>query len=130
MSEIDSKRLRAIEIKLTNIVNAVINKAATDPEFANQLEEVLISDSLRKILGEKNKKAKKPAFNPVAYLHEHDKDKLRVELDGKTDSELRLILRSEGIRKGKELKSLERQQMIDEIALYSDRTLKQGSAFL
>jgi hypothetical protein len=130
MPEIDSKRPIAIKTKLTNFVNAVINKAATDHEFANQLEEVLIGNSFRKIPGEKKKNAGKPAFNPVEYLHVHDKDKLRVELERKTDSELRLILRSEGIRKGKELKSLERQQMIDEIASNSERILKQGSVFL
>jgi len=130
MSETNPRRLKALKTKLTNLVNCVLNKAAIDAEFATQLEEVLISDSLRAILREKKKKARKSVFNPVAYLHEHDKDKLRVELEGKTDSELQLILRSEGIRKGKALKNIERQQMIDEIVLNSEHRLKQGSAFL
>lgn len=130
MSEIDSAILKSLETKLTNLVTCVLNKASNDPEFARQLEEILLSDSLQKTLREGKKKAKKHDFHPVAFLHEHGEEKLRMELEGKTDAELRVVLRSEGIRKGKELKSIERKEMIEEIMVDSSRKLKQGSSFL
>lgn len=130
MSEIDLTILKALETKLTNIVSCVLNKASNDPEFARQLEEILLSDSLQKTLREGKKKTKKHEFHPVTFLHEYGEEKLRTELEGKTDAELRLVLRSEGIRKGKELKSIERKEMIEEIMSDSGRKLKQGSSFL
>lgn len=130
MSEVNPARLKALELKLTSLMNCILNKAAIDADFMSQLEEVLLSDSLRAVLRESKKKAKKSFFNPVAYLHEHNENELRTELEGKTDTDLRLILRSEGIRKGKELKNIERRQMIDEIIQSSVRRLRQGSSFL
>ena len=130
MSELNPAQIKALEIKLTNLVNCILNKALVDAEFANRLEEVLISDSLRVLLKERKKKPIKSVFNPVAFLQEHNEIELRTELEEKTDTDLRSILRSEGIRKGKELKNIERQQMINEIVQSSIRRLKQGSSFL
>ena len=130
MPEIDVVMLKSLETKLTNLVTCILNKASSDPEFARQLEEIVLSDSLQKTIRESKKKTKKHVFNAVTYLHENGEDKLRVELEGKTDTELRQVLRTEGIRKGKELKNIERQKMIEEIIANSSRKLKQGSAFL
>jgi hypothetical protein len=130
MSETKIKQIKALEVKLTSLVNCILNKAASDTEFATQLEEVLLSDSLRVVLQENKKKAQKSTFNPIAFLRENSIDILKAELERKTDSELRLIVRAEGIKKGKELKSMERQQMIDEVIQNSERRLKQGSVFL
>ena len=130
MQETNPENLKAIERKLTNLVNCILNKASTDPEFASQLYDILISDSLKAILREKKKRPKELAFNLVAFLHEHGKEELLKTLREKPDSDLRIMLRSEGIRKGKELKALERQQMIDEIFAHSEKKLKQGSVFL
>lgn len=130
MSETNPEIQKALETKLTNLLRCVLTEAEKNEEFAQRLEEILISDSLRNILGENKKKLQKDAFNVVGFLHEHGEDKLREELGIKTDSELKEILRSEGIKKGKELRTIDRQQMIEEIVTKSQRRLRQGSSFL
>lgn len=130
MSENNPEMLKALESKLTNLVHCILNEAQRNDEFARQLEEVFISDSLRKILGESKKKPQRDVFNVIGFLHENGEAKLRAELERKTDSELREILRSEGIKKGKELKVTTRQQMVEEIITNSQRRLTQGSSFL
>ncbi len=132
MSEISHDNLKAIESKLNNLVKVIMNKAESDPEFASKLEEVLLSDSLRKSISNKKTKAKKENFNAVAYLHEHGEPKLQEELSTKTDDELRQIMRSEGIKiqKVKGVKSIDRQEIIEEIVLKTQRRLNQGSVFL
>jgi hypothetical protein len=130
MSETNPEILRALETKLTNLSRCILNEAERNDEFARRLEEVLISDSLRNILGETKKKPQKDIFNSVGFLHENGEGKLREELERKTDSELREILRSEGIKKGKELKVINRQQVIEEIITNSQRRLTQGASFL
>jgi hypothetical protein len=130
MSEAKPEILKALEIKLTNLLRCILDEAERSDDFAQQLEDILISDSLKNILRESKKKPKKNVFNAVGFLHENGVDKLREELEGKTDSELREILRSEGIKKGKELKSIDRQQMIEELISISGQRLSQGSSFL
>jgi hypothetical protein len=66
----------------------------------------------------------------VTFLHEHGEERLRGELGLKTDSELREIIRREGILKGKEVNALGRDKMINDIVSHSDRRLRQGVAFL
>ena len=130
MSETNSEILKAIEIKLNSLVRCILTEAEKNTEFAGQLEEILISDSLKNDLGESKRRTPKELFNVVGFLHENGVDKLREELETKTDSELREILRSEGIKKGKELKTVERQQMLEEIVISSQRRLTQGASFL
>jgi hypothetical protein len=66
----------------------------------------------------------------VNYLQENGEEKLQEELNKKTDTELRQVLRSEGVKIGKDLKTIEREEMIQEIISNTKRRLKQGSAFL
>jgi hypothetical protein len=130
MSETNAKQMKALEVKLTNLVKCVLNKAAADAEFAAQLEDILLSDSLQSMVQENKKKTQKSTFNPVAFLRENNEDILKMELDQKTNNELQVVVRGEGIKKGKALKSMERQQMIDEIVENSKRMLKHGGVFL
>jgi len=130
MLETNSEILKAIEIKLNGLVRCILDEAGRNAEFANQLETILISDSLKSALGEPKKKLPREIFNVVGFLHENGLDKLREELERKTDSELREILRSEGLKKGKDLKSVEREQMLEEIITSSQRRLTQGASFL
>ena len=130
MSEIEKQNLKNLEIKLKNLMKCVLDKAATDSEFARQLEESLSSDSLHKIVSSSKSKSKKIIFNAVAYLHKHDESELRKELENKIDTELKQILQAESNKKGKDLKNIERQQLIDEIITNANCVLKQGSSFL
>jgi hypothetical protein len=131
--------LKDLETKLKNLVDCIIAKAATDSEFAIQLENILLNlnesgvaetpiNQIKEIT--KSKKDKKQNFNPVDYLHNHGEKLLRDELNLLTDNELKQILRASGSGKTRIPKTVERQKLIEDIVAVSTRTLKQGSSFL
>ena len=131
------KIVNDLKIKMKNLVDCIIAKAATDSEFAMQLEKILLSElpvteiSVNPIKETiKNKKDKKQNFNPVDYLHNHGEIKLRDELNLRTDNELKQILRASGSGKTRIPKTVERQKLIEDIVMITTRTLKQGSSFL
>src|SRR4051812_41301373 len=126
----DPEMLKALESKLGALVRCVLKKAQSDPPFAEQLQEILLSDTLRAKLKERRADSERPAFNPVAYLQAHGRDGLHRELEGKPTSELSGVVRSHRIVKGKPAKSLERPALIEAIISYSERSLNQGGAFL
>ena len=131
--------LKDLETKLKNLVDCIIAKAATDSEFAIQLENILLNlneprvaetpvNQIKEIT--KSKKDKKQNFNPVDYLHNHGEKLLRDELNLLTDNELKQILRASGSGKTRIPKTVERQKLMEDIVAVSTRTLKQGSSFL
>ena len=131
------KIVNDLKIKMKNLVDCIIAKAATDSEFAMQLEKILLSElpvteiSVNPIKETiKNKKDKKQNFNPVDYLHNHGEIKLRDELNLRTDNELKQVLRVSGSGKTRIPKTVERQKLIEDIVMITTRTLKQGSSFL
>lgn len=131
------KIVNDLKIKMKNLVDCIIAKAATDSEFAMQLEKILLSElpvteiSVNPIKETiKNKKDKKQNFNPVDYLHNHGEIKLRDELNLRTDNELKQVLRASGSGKTRIPKTVERQKLIEDIVMITTRTLKQGSSFL
>ena len=122
---------------MKNLVDCIIAKAATDSEFARQLEKILLSElpvteiSVNPVKEKiKNKKDKKQNFNPVDYLHNHGEKELIDELNLLTDNELKQILRAGGSGKTRIPKTVERQKLIEDIVAVSIQTLKQGSSFL
>lgn len=80
------------------------------------------------------KKQKKPdfteVFNPLKYLRENGQDNLKSQLDKMTNDELREIIRSYNIKKAKEMKGVERSQMVADIMQYAERELNRGGVFL
>lgn len=121
---------KSIESKLRKLVDCVIKKARSDDQFARELEKCLVDRLSSDDSDSGTSKAEVPSFNIVTFLHEHGEEKLRQELHLKTDSDLRTILRLEGIARGKESKSLDRNIMITDLLKYAARKLNQGSAFL
>jgi hypothetical protein len=80
------------------------------------------------------KKPKKPdfteVFNPLKYLRENGHDNLKSQLDKMTNDELKEIIRSYNIKKAKEMKGIERSQMVSDIMQYAERELNRGGVFL
>jgi hypothetical protein len=130
MPATDPKLLRSLNAKLTRLMRCVIAKAGDDPDFAQQLGDVLRGNRRDGSRSEEPAPPKRKHFNPVTFLHENGPERLRAQLGYKTDSELRDIIRGEGIVKGKEVNTLERDKMIDDIIAHADRRLHQGSSFL
>jgi len=123
---------KALELRLNALVRCVLRKAHDDPTFADQLGEILFSDSLRGSLRERNqrKSASRNVFNPVECLQTHGLEHLRQELGGKPSSELSDVVRFYRILKGREAKALGRAGMVEAIVAYSERSLNQGGSFL
>lgn len=130
MSQHNQPNLKKLEVKLKKLMECILDKAATDSEFSRQLEEILLSDSLSQVISTRKSKPERSGFKSVDYLDQYGESKLREELNSKTNTELRQILREESNRKVKDLKNVERQQLIDDISANADRVLKQGSSFL
>ncbi|QDV36962.1 hypothetical protein [Tautonia plasticadhaerens] len=126
----DRETLKALEMKLGALVRCVVKKAQDDPQFAEQLQEILLSDKLKAGLKERKPAETKPTFNPVSQLQAHGRDGLIRMLDGMPTSDLSGVVRLQRIIKGKAAKSLDRSALIEAIVAYSERSLSQGSAFL
>lgn len=113
--------------KLRALVDTVMVQVDKDAAFADRLAQVLLSDSPTDQAATKAGAAPpKEPFNPVLFLKEHGEIALRRELGERTDDELRAILRFQGLRKGKDLKKLARDAMLQELAVGASAKLKQG----
>ncbi|MGL6284731.1 MAG: hypothetical protein ACRC2J_20180, partial [Microcoleaceae cyanobacterium] len=81
-----------------------------------------------------SKKTKKPdfteVFNPLKSLRENGQDNLKNQLDKMTNDELKEIIRSYNIKKAKEMKGIDRPQMVSDIIQYAERELNRGGVFL
>lgn len=81
-----------------------------------------------------SKKTKKPdfteVFNPLKSLRENGRDNLKGQLDKMTNDELKEIIRSYNIKKAKEMKGIDRPQMVSDIIQYAERELNRGGVFL
>lgn len=157
MLETESAILENLESKITKLAKVVLDEAAANSEFRRKLENVFLDGPtpISAVKASKPAKAKisaakaskptkakasvaktskqtkaKEKFNTVIFLQENGRAKLQEELSLKTETELKSILRNEGIRKPKELKSIEREQMIDEIIRDAARRLESGTSFL
>jgi hypothetical protein len=124
-TSIDSLRDEITEIKAqkvtTNSTKALVDSKRKETQSSNSHQNKLVNKQTR---------GKKLDFNAVIYLQEHGEDKLQEELGKKTNDELTQIIRSEGIKIGKDLKTLGRESMIQEIILNAKRRLNHGSVFL
>jgi hypothetical protein len=130
MPNSDPKLLKSLKGKLGRLLSCVVAHASKDPAFAEELAAALMTNR-----ESASREGRRPAtrsirFSPVAFLHEHGQDQLRTELGKMTDDELREIVRAQGIAKGKEAKTMDRDKMINLVVQHSNRRLHQGSAFL
>ena len=85
----DDPELKEVEHRLRTFVRCVIDKASADSDFAEQIKQVFLSETLRQTLSAKgHKKPKREVFDLVAFLGQHDAQLLRKELENKLISEL------------------------------------------
>ncbi|WP_448572075.1 hypothetical protein [Trichothermofontia sp.] len=132
MSETEKQNLKDLEGKLQAFLACILKKAESDIEFRQEIGIALQGDFSAKNPSSRISKSrsKKNTFNAVDYLHEHNVSLLREELETKTDTELKQILQANSNKKAKDLKKIEREQLIDEIVENANRVLNQGSSFL
>lgn len=130
MPSTDAKLLKLVKGKLVRLLNCVMAKAADDEVFAQELVNILRTDERGVGVEKKSMTEKQKGFNPVGCLHEYGESRLRSELCQMTDDQLRDLIREQGIAKGKEVRTLLRDKMIEDIVQFADRRLHQGTSFL
>jgi hypothetical protein len=126
----DDHELKAVKIRLDALVRCIIAKAESDTDFAEQLKEILLTDSLRSSIRTKpSGKLRRDVFDPVGFLAQNNEEGLAHELSAKTTSELRDIVRAYRIVAPKAAKTKERDELFDLVVTYALRKLDQGGVF-
>ena len=69
-------------------------------------------------------------MNAVTVLHSKGESGLRDELNLLTDDELRQVVRTEGLFKGRDIKTIPRADLLIEIISSAKSRLTQGESFL
>ena len=122
------KDFKLVERQLRRFVSIVIEKAQSDSEFAAQIANIL--NPPKAADGVETEKAAKAAFNVVDILHREGREALQRQLELRTDSELKDILRQEGVRRQKSQKPFVRNDAILIIITRAEQQLHQGASFL
>ncbi len=122
----DNQRKRLLRT-LRSLVDCVMAQVDRDEAFADDLAQILLNG---KSVDRSTKKtvSNKPdqAFNPILYLKDHGEQALQRELENRSDDELRAVLRFQRLRSAKELKKLNRSEMLRDVVNGSLAKLKQG----
>ncbi len=127
----DDPELKAVEGRLVALVRCVLAKADADAEFADQLKELFLSDTLRVALRSKgSKKGRRAVFDPVAFLSKHGPDALRQDLADRPTSELAEIARQQRVVPPKAIKRMDRDELAAKLVAHAERKLSQGGVFL
>jgi hypothetical protein len=125
----DDHRLHALRAKLDALVRAVLDQARENPAFADRLHELFMTADLpaggRKKSGGRAASGKE-TYNPISVLGRLGREGLRRELEGMGATELADVLRVQGVVKGKAVRGLERDAMIEMIVQFAERKLNQG----
>ena len=124
-----TQHLKALERQLRRLVAVLLEEAHRNADFAVQLASVLsLSDAAH---APQTQKPKAAAFNPVDILHRQGREALQHQLELRTDTELKEILRQQGLWKRKgEKQHFNRSEAVQNIAASAERRLHQGSSFL
>lgn len=120
--------LKLLERQLRRLVTAVIEKAQSDSGFAKQLAKILNLSGTPD--SNETTKTDKFAFNSVDILHREGREALQRQLEFRTDTELKDILRQEGVRKQKSQNPFVRNDAILTIITRAEQQLRQGTSFL
>lgn len=127
----DDPELKAVEQRLAALVRCVLAKAAADEEFAGQLKEILLSESLRtSVRKQAAAKTERPVFDPVRFLDASGEEALRQHLSLMPKSELADVARRYRVAPPKRVKGMEQPELVQELMRYAEQRLTQGNVFL
>jgi hypothetical protein len=123
------KDTKAIERQLRRLMTVIVEEVEKNEDFAARVAKALnISDASDVTPTEKPKAT---TFNPVEVLHREGKEALQNQLELKTDTELKEILRQQGLWKRKgEKQQFDRSAAVQTIVASAETRLRQGSSFL
>jgi len=121
----------AVQSRLRAFFEAVYEEAQQNPQFLTKLEEILVSRDLRisPIKKCKNEGITQKAINIVDVLHTEGEDGLKIALTNFTNSDLIKLCTQEGIRKIRDSKNHERDELIVILIQTASDRLRQGESF-
>ncbi|MBD2112550.1 MULTISPECIES: hypothetical protein [Cyanophyceae] len=127
MPDNKSQGVEELRARLLSIVDVIVKYAEQDSEFLTQLDEVLsLGDSGG--FGKTSRRRKKIKFNAVDYLSSHSSEQLKNYLLEQDEADLVQIAKQEGLKNLS--KKLSKEETVDKIVDYIQKTLYQGSSFL
>jgi len=115
--------------KLKEFFNVIESEAKTNPDFLDKLANVF---ELKKDFDTKQiatAKVKEPIINIVEVLHNDGEESLRKELELLTNDKLLKLANQEGIKKFKNIKNIDRVDLVNALVVTAKNRLSQGKAF-
>ncbi|MDG5816647.1 hypothetical protein QA601_16235 [Chitinispirillales bacterium ANBcel5] len=126
----NNKKLDMSLKKLKELFKLIESEAKDSPAFLEKLAIIFGQEFYEATnIQSGDKKTKKPILNIVDILHRSGQETLLKELDVLTNDQLAKLASQEGIKKFKDAKSAERQDLIESLSEIASNRLSQGSSF-
>jgi len=119
----------AVYTRLRALCDAVYEEALRSPEFFARIEEVLLSPDAKVSVQQKSPTPQRPSLNTVEILHRDGESGLLSALEQLTNDDLIRLCTADGIKKSKDAKALDRQQLIGLLTSTATSRLNQGESF-
>ena len=120
----------AVLSRLRALFEAVSEEASRNPDFFEQIENILLSpEAIIASQQRPSSQAKGPVLNLLEILHREGEAAARNGLEKLTNDELSKIAVADGVRKLREAKSMDRVSLIDLLLKTAESRLKQGESF-
>ena len=119
----------AIHSRLKALLDAVYDEALRSPEFFDRIERILLSPEARLAVQKPASTSGRQSINIVELLHRNGEPALLQNLEQCTNEDLARLCVQEGVKKAKEAKSLERDELIELLLQTANNRLKQGESF-
>ncbi len=124
------KETDAILTRLRALCDVIYEEAQKSPEFCERLSSILLSEeaalALRKPSG---KLSREPIIHIVEVVHSSGEQGLRNALQQLTNDQLARLATDEGVKRLKEAKSIDREELISLLVETGSNRLKQGETF-
>lgn len=126
----NKKDNEAILNRLKSFFNIIYEEAQSNPEFLDRLNSVLLSEKTDLTIKKQAKKSsREPIIHIVEIVHSSGEQGLRDKLQQLTNDQLARLATDEGVKRLKEAKSIDRENLISLLVETGSNRLKQGEAF-
>ncbi|MDO9069492.1 MAG: hypothetical protein Q7W05_13690 [Deltaproteobacteria bacterium] len=126
----NKKESEAILNRLRAFFNAICEEAQRSPEFLDRLSSVILSEKSALSSGKPARKSsREPIIHIVEIVHSSGELGLRDKLQLLTNDQLARLAADEGVKRLKEAKSIDRENLISLLVETGSNRLKQGETF-
>lgn len=119
----------AVFSRLRALTDLIEQEARESEGFFEGLQQVLMSPEARVAVTKPQTKSKTPILPIIAILHEKGVSELTDQLQRLTNDKLARLAADEGIKRLKDAKGTEREELITALVETAQNRLKQGESF-